>query len=378
MSEGDSRLLSELTVRDAKRILVYGVALLLAFVLFVMLVGKVLVALLLGVVAGVYLLPVQEWLERHLRARAGSALITIALIVVPLVGLTVYAWLEMSNYSNLIHGKERAEIINSISNSLSRYLPLKRVNARFGLEAAFAEAVTRSAAATQELRNRAAYLLASTALFFFTVFYVLTHRARLTAYIKVRVPGEYLPLYERLALNIGGALRGALRAVFIDQSLKALLILVLNLIFGVPLAVVLCLITFLVGFFPMLGEWAVYVPISVYLLVFRDDPMSASIYLGAGILMTLGSSLLLRPKLASAGAKRFNFYWMLLGLVAGVYMFGIPGIVLGPAILGFVKAVTDTIFGDVRYETSLLKSEKENEGQDQLPPESVRRLETGD
>jgi predicted PurR-regulated permease PerM len=69
---------------------------------------------------------------------------------------------------------------------------------------------------------------------------------------------------------------------------------------------------------------------------------------------------------------------MLLGLVAGVYMFGIPGIVLGPAILGFVKAVADTIFGDVRYETSLLKSEKENEQQDQLTPESVRGLEAGD
>lgn len=368
--------MSELTVRDAKRIMVYGCALVLAFVLFVILVGKVLVALLLGVVAGVYLLPVQEWLERHLRARAGSALITMALIVVPLLGLTAYAWYEMSSYSNLIHGKQRAEIINSISSSLSRYLPVARVNARFGLEAAFAEAVTRSAEATQELRNRAAYLLASTALFFFTVFYVLTQRARLTAYIKVRVPGEYLPLYEKLAENVGGALRGALRAVFIDQTLKALLILVLNIIFDVPLAVVLAIITFLVGFFPLLGEWTVYVPISIYLLVFRNDPVSAAVYFGTGLLMTLGSSLLLRPKLASAVTRRFNFYWMLLGLVAGVYMFGIPGIVLGPAILGFVKAVADTILGDVRYETSLLKSEKESEQQqDQRTAERRRKQE---
>jgi predicted PurR-regulated permease PerM len=44
-------------------------------------------------------------------------------------------------------------------------------------------------------------------------------------------------------------------------------------------------------------------------------------------------------------------------LVAGVYVFGIAGVVLGPAILGFVKAVADTLFGDVRYETSLLKEE---------------------
>jgi predicted PurR-regulated permease PerM len=362
MANGDSRRLSELTVGDAKRILVYGAAVVLAITLFILLIREVLVALLLGVVAGVYLLPVQEWLERHLRARAGSAIITIALIVVPLVALTGYTWHELSNYSNVVR-EQREHIITSISNSLEHYLPGARENTRLGLETAFAEAVTRSGDAVQDLRKRSALLLASVALFFFTVFYVLTQRIRISAYIKVRIPGDYLPLYEKLAENVGGALRGALRAVFIDQSLKALVIMTLNFVFGVPLPVVLGLLTFLIGFFPLLGEWAIYVPISIYLLVFRNQPASAVIYLSVGLLMTLGSSLLLRPRLASAGARRFSFYWMLLALVAGVYMFGIPGIVLGPAILGFVKAVADTLLGDVRYETSLLKSEDEQQGQ---------------
>jgi predicted PurR-regulated permease PerM len=374
MSSGDSRRLSELTVGDAKRILVYGAMLVLAISLFITLVGHVLVALLLGVVAGVYLLPVQEWLERHLRARAGSALITIALIVVPLLALTGYAWHELSSYSNLVQEK-REEIFDRISVSISHYLPVGREGIRTGLETGFKEGVTRSAGAIQELRKRAALLLSSLALFFFTVFYILTQRIRIGAYLKVRVPGDYMPLYEKLTENIGGALRGALRAVFIDQCLKAFVIMVLNLVFGIPLAVVLGIVTFLVGFFPLLGEWAVYVPVSIYLFVFRQQPVAAAIYLGAGIMMTLGSSLLLRPKLASAGARRFSFYWMLLALVSGVYVFGIPGIVLGPAILGFAKAVADTLFGDVRYETSLLKSEDEQQGQKALEEQAQEVVE---
>lgn len=362
MSKNDSRRLSELTIGDAKRILVYGVVVLLAVALFLLLIGKVIVALLLGVVAGVYLLPVQVWLETHLRRRAGSALITIALIVVPLAMLTGYAWHELSNYSNFVHDRQR-EIIDSISDSLTDIIPATRENMRAGLQAAFTEAVTRSAEFVQDLRQKSALLLASVTLFFFTVYYVLTQRNRIANYIKVRVPGEYHPLYERLTENIGGALRGALRAVFIDQSLKAFVILLLNLIFGVPLAAVLGIMTFLLGFFPLIGEWAIYVPISVYLYVFRHEPVHAGIYLTIGVMMTVSSSVLLRPKLASRGANRFNFYWMLLALVAGVFVFGIPGVVLGPAILGFVKAVSDTMFGDVRYETSLLKSEIEGERQ---------------
>ncbi|HZI19322.1 MAG TPA: hypothetical protein VEY09_12080, partial [Pyrinomonadaceae bacterium] len=48
---------------------------------------------------------------------------------------------------------------------------------------------------------------------------------------------------------------------------------------------------------------------------------------------------------------------MLVALVSGVFTFGVPGVVLGPAILGFTKAVLDSLVGDVRYETSLLKEE---------------------
>ncbi len=358
MANDDSRRLQELTIGEAKRVVVYGVALVLAVGLFFVLIGKVLVALLLGLVAGAFLLPVQEWLERRLKRRAGSALITIALIVVPLVALAGYTWYELSGYSANVSQQDRAKISDAISNALERYIPVSRAGTRVALETAFTEGLTRSAAAIQDVRSRAALILASLAVFFFTVFYVLTQRTRITNYIKVRVPGDYIELYDKLSENVGGALRGALQAVFIDQFLKAVIIFVLNLVFGVPLALVLAIVTFLTGFFPLLGEWAIYVPVSVYLLVFRNDPVGASIYLAIGIVMTAGSSLLLRPRVAASGAGRFNFYWMFLALIAGVYTFGIPGIVLGPAIIGFVKAISDTLVGKISYENSLLKEEK--------------------
>jgi len=377
MANDDSRRLQELTIGEAKRVVVYGVALVLAVGLFFVLIGKVLVALLLGLVAGAFLLPVQEWLERRLKRRAGSALITIALIVVPLVALAGYTWYELSGYSANVSQQDRAKISDAISNALGRYIPVSRAGTRVALETAFTEGLTRSAAAIQDVRSRAALILASLAVFFFTVFYVLTQRTRITNYIKVRVPGDYIELYDKLSENVGGALRGALQAVFIDQFLKAVIIFVLNLVFGVPLALVLAIVTFLTGFFPLLGEWAIYVPVSVYLLVFRNDPVGASIYLAIGIVMTAGSSLLLRPRVAASGAGRFNFYWMFLALIAGVYTFGIPGIVLGPAIIGFVKAISDTLLGNISYETSLLKEEKVQQAEQEEQEERQKQRAAG-
>ena len=359
----EQKRLADLTVGEAKRAAIYAAATMLALFLFVRLVGEILVALMLGAVAGVYLLPVQEWLERHLRARAGSALITIALIVVPLAATVGYGWHEMSGYSASVQdAAQREHIIASISRSLSEYVAVE--NTRLVLENAFGQAIVRSGDAIADVKKRSALLLVSTSIFFFTLFYVLTQRRQLAAYIKLRVPGDFMPFYERLVENVGGALRGALFAVMVDQTMKALVILVLNFIFGVPLAVALALATFLIGFFPLLGEWAVYIPVSIYLLVFRNEPNAAGIYLLVGVLMTACSSLILRPKLAARTAQRFNFYWMLVGLVAGVYAFGIPGIVLGPAILGFAKAIMDTLVGDVKYETSLLKEERAQQAEE--------------
>ena len=357
-TEGDGRRLTDLTVGDARRALVYAAATLLALLLVVALVWEVAVALLLGVVVGAFLLPLQEFLERRLRRRAGSALVTMAVIIVPLVAITGYGWRELSRHSTAVV-ERRDEIADSISRSLSRYnLPLEYEETRAALKSAFTEAVMRSGEALGEVRKKTALILTAATLFFFTVYYVLTQRLRLEAYIKLRVPGDFLPLYDKLAENVGGALRGAVWAVFIDQGVKAAVIFVCNLIFGVPLAVALALLAFITGFFPLVGIWIVYIPISIYLLVFRGDPTAAAVYFGIGTALTLFSSFFLRPMLAARETRTFNFYWMLVALVSGVYAFGVPGVVLGPAILGFAKAVMDTLVGEVRYETSLLKEEK--------------------
>jgi predicted PurR-regulated permease PerM len=58
---------------------------------------------------------------------------------------------------------------------------------------------------------------------------------------------------------------------------------------------------------------------------------------------TLFISMYLRPKLAADRSRVLNFYWMLVGLVTGVYTFGLSGILLGPILIGLLKAVIDTV-----------------------------------
>jgi predicted PurR-regulated permease PerM len=61
------------------------------------------------------------------------------------------------------------------------------------------------------------------------------------------------------------------------------------------------------------------------------------------LLNTVFISMYLRPKLAAERSRVLNFYWMFVGLVTGVYTFGLPGILLGPILIGLLKAAIDTV-----------------------------------
>ena len=167
---------------------------------------------------------------------------------------------------------------------------------------------------------------------------------RIGAYLRSKIPPRYSELMAALETNVRGVLYGAVYSTFLTQAIKSVILLVLFLIFRVPLAGVLVIVSFIIGFFPIVGSWSVYVPVALWLLVFRAAPVQAVALVVIGVLVnTIYISTYLRPKIAAQKSKVLNFYWMLVGLVTGVYTFGIVGVLLGPMVIGLLKAIIDTI-----------------------------------
>jgi predicted PurR-regulated permease PerM len=162
--------------------------------------------------------------------------------------------------------------------------------------------------------------------------------------VRSKIPHRYGELANALENNVSGVLHGTIYSTLLTQALKSVLILALNLAFGVPLAAVLALASFIIGFFPIVGSWSIYVPVAAWLLIFRSAPTSALLMVVIGFAVnTMFISMYLRPKIAADRSRVLNFYWMLVGLVTGVYTFGLSGILLGPVLIGLLKAVVDTM-----------------------------------
>jgi predicted PurR-regulated permease PerM len=335
--------MADLSVPEMRRIVITSLLCAAVLGLFLWMVRTVLIAAILGVVIASYLRPVYNWLLKHVRFPALAALLTLIALIVPVVASMVYSYLELADVLSYV-ATNREAVAAQIDQALHRLPFLQGADTAGTIRQLVLQLSNYGAEIAGDLQESLAVISIGAAIFLFTSFYVFTDAASIVNYIRAKVPARYSELQAALATNVRGVLYGAIYGTLVTQAIKTVVIFGLNLAFNVPLAGVLALLSFIVGFFPIVGSWSVYLPVAAWLFVFRQDTFGAvMMVLVGGLVNTLFISMYLRPKLAASRSHVLNFYWMFVGLVTGVYTFGLAGILLGPILIGLLKAVIDTV-----------------------------------
>ena len=91
------------------------------------------------------------------------------------------------------------------------------------------------------------------------------------------------------------------------------------------------------------------------------DYGSGNIHSAAKALEAAGA----RVELTADRSRVLNFYWMFVALITGVYTFGLAGILLGPILIGLLKAVIDTV--TARSSWQILELEEADDGVAPMP-----------
>ncbi len=352
---------AELTLPELRRIVLTSVLFALVLALFLWMVRTVIIAAFLGLIIAFYLGPLNRRLAGRLGGRRRlSSLLTLTALIVPLVAVVLYSYLEVIRVAEYVvtHQEEVAGEISREARRLPWVGPERDEGegdedddegvSRERVDRTVRGGVAKIAALADDLpaaigRSLGSFSIAAT-LFLFTAFYILTRGEMLGAQLRSQIPGRYAELVGALERNVRGVLYGAIYSSLVTQVMKSTILFVLFLVLEVPLAAVLAVVAFVIGFFPVVGSWSVYLPVAGWLLIFADEPLAALLVVGVGAgVNTLFISTYLRPKLAADKSQVLDFYWMLVGLVTGVYTFGLAGVVLGPIVIGLLKAILDTV-----------------------------------
>lgn len=335
--------LAELTLPELRRMLLTTTLFVIVLVLFLYMVRTVIIATILGVVVAVYLRPVYLRVLKGIPNKTTAATLTLLMLIIPVIALCVYSYLEIATVASYVDA-HRVEIAAKIDEALHRVPFMQNANTGETVERWVVIASNYGTSIPNAIRSALGTFAIAATIFVFTAFYFMLDAQRIAGYLRSKVAPRYQELISSLEENVRGVLYGAIYSTFLTQAVKSVIILLMNLAFHVPLAGVLAILSFIIGFFPIVGSWSVYLPVACWLAIFRDAPGQAVIMLLIGFFVnTIYISTFLRPKIAAERSKVLNFYWMLVGLVTGVYTFGLVGILLGPIVIGLLKAILDTI-----------------------------------
>jgi predicted PurR-regulated permease PerM len=355
-----SPTLAELTLPELRRMMVTTILFVIIVVLFLWMVRTVIIAAILGIIVAMYMRPVYLWLLKRIPSKVTAATITLLMLIVPIGALSAYSYEEIADVATYV-SQHQDDIANKIDASLHRIAFLQHANTGAAVKHYVLVASNYGTNILGGLRSALASIAIAATIFVFTVYYVMGEADEIQEYLHSRIPPRYGELSTALESNLRGVLYGAIYSTFMTQTVKSIIILIMCLAFGVPLSGVLAILSFIIGFFPIVGSWSVYVPVAGWLAIFQNSPAKAIAMVVIGFFVnTIYISTFLRPKIAAERSKVLNFYWMLVALVTGVYTFGLVGILLGPMLIGLLKAILDTItsqpswsWGDTKSDVAL-------------------------
>lgn len=348
---------ADLTLPELRRILITTTLGAVVVLAFLWMVRTVVIAAVLGLIIGFYLRPLNAWILRHVRRPTLAAILTLLGVILPILVVLAYSYNELSSVGEYVASHED-EIAHKVNEAVRRLPFLKNSNASESAGKMVIDATAYGTRLPLILRSALAGFSVAATIFIFTAFYILIEAEEIGAYLASKIPPRYQELHRALEVNVRGVLYGAIYSTLVTQTLKSLLILGMNLVFHVPLAAPLAVVSFIIGFFPIVGSWSVYVPVAIWLTIFRNAPGQAIAMVVIGTLVnTVFISTYLRPKIAADRSRVLNFYWMFVALVTGVYTFGLAGILIGPIVIGLLKAIIDTVTAGSSWQLIELEEE---------------------
>ncbi|MFB6174390.1 MAG: AI-2E family transporter [Candidatus Nanohalobium sp.] len=144
-------------------------------------------------------------------------------------------------------------------------------------------------------------------------------------------------LYSSTAESVWAVVKGHVLVAFSQGVLAGIGLLIA----GVPNVLFWTFVMVLLGFIPMIGSAFVWFPAAVYLAI-TGNLLAAGFLVAYGVILVGGSDNFLRPLVVDSDADIHPFF-ILLGLIGGIGLFGPVGIFLGPVIFGILKNLLDMI-----------------------------------
>jgi len=311
--------------------IILGVLLVLAFFLL----RPLLLSIVLGVILAFIFNPVYKLVNKKLKTKNLSAIIICASLIT-LIALPVWFFtpIIIDQSFKMYQASQQVDFVTPFQNFFPSIFASEDFSAEIGstIRSFVSGLANKLVNSLGELILNFATFFFKSIVVFFTFFFVLRDKDELISYLKSLSPfskdveEKFFESSKNITASViyGQVIIGVIQGFIIGLGFF---------IFGVPNALFLTLLASLAGIFPIIGTAIIWIPVAIYLII--EGSTFATI--GVIIFGVISSSVdnFLRPIIV---AKRTDIHTSVLfiGMIGGLFLFGVLGFILGPLILSYL------------------------------------------
>jgi predicted PurR-regulated permease PerM len=300
-----------------------------------------------------------RWLQKYVRRRAlAAALILIGIFVVSLYALLNILFIVFAQVSQI--SASSADTNTTITNATTKTFsgvglvnsPLISDFAR-NLGTSSGEIVQRFSQIALQVISNIIHSLPTFILYIIIsvilIFGLLVKGDEWVSDYKAAVPLKYQPIVYRFLDHLEPIYYTFFVIYVMLAIVSGIIAAVAFAVIGVPFIITFALLMVIIGLIPIIGRALIYVPIAIWFLAQGDIVRGLAVLIFSIIVFQIFINFFVQP----AWVQRKGKIPKPLGLIAYIVplaALGIPGIILGPAIIGFALALWRT-YRDVQKET---------------------------
>lgn len=188
------------------------------------------------------------------------------------------------------------------------------------------------ASLTVQLISSIPALAAQILILIFSVFYFARDGDKVVQYIQDVIPEKDKDFYQEIFSSADDVLKSIIVGNVIPAAILGVVSGILYYILGYPYAILLAIISGIAMFIPIIGPWIVYGVIGIFSILVGNTFQGVMVIIFGWIIET-STDFYIRPRI-SVQYSEVHPLVFLLGFIYGAVTMGIPGLFIGPLILG--------------------------------------------
>jgi len=329
------------------------------FVLAFIIIKPVIYSIISGVLLAYIFFPIYKWILKKLKNRNISALIVcigLLIIIVLTAGIILGSLLkQVVDFS--LYLKE-VDWVNVIKTTLPEFIASSETSTAIvkSLKASLSTLLEDFIADLGNFLLNTPAILLQLFIVFLIFFFSLKDGEEALEYFK-----SLLPIKKEIQEKFFKQFKDITQSVLVGQIvvgvLQGIVAGIGYFIFGVPNALLLTLLTIIIGVIPIIGPWFVWIPIDIYLFIVGRPGAGIGLLI-YGLFLINWIDLVIRPMIVSRKTQ-INSAIVLIGMFGGLFVFGILGLIIGPLILGYILLVIELYRKDKVGEDLIFKTGEE-------------------